>query len=99
RAGIGQAERLVAPLLSAALDNVLRHGDRALTGPVARGDLGTVRKHLAVLAEQAPDVAPAYRALARRTVARSTAAGLLAAPAAAELTELLDDPAEGQQIQ
>lgn len=104
-AGIAQSERLVAPLLSAALDNVLRHGDRALTGPVARGDLGTVRKHLAVLAERAPDVAPGYRALAKRTVARSSAAGLLDASAAAELTELLSDPAdpsdpaEGQQIQ
>ncbi|GAA4551395.1 DUF2520 domain-containing protein [Amycolatopsis samaneae] len=98
-AGIGQSERLVAPLLSAALDNVLRHGDRALTGPVARGDLGTVREHLAVLAGQAPEVAPAYRALARRTVARSVTAGLLSGAAAAELSDLLDDPAEGQQIQ
>ena len=46
RAGVHPAERLVAPLLSAALDNALRHGDRALTGPVARGDAGTVRTHL-----------------------------------------------------
>jgi len=98
-AGIQHAERLVAPLLSAALDNVLRHGDRALTGPVARGDLGTVRKHLAVLADRAPEVAPSYRALAKRTVTRSESAGLLDAAAAAELTDLLDDPAEGQQIQ
>ena len=98
-AGIQNAERLVAPLLSAALDNVLRHGDRALTGPVARGDLGTVRKHLSVLADRAPEVAPSYRALARRTVARSESAGLLDAAVAAELTDLLDDPAEGQQIQ
>jgi predicted short-subunit dehydrogenase-like oxidoreductase (DUF2520 family) len=100
QAGIGQPERLVAPLLSAALDNVLRHGDRALTGPVARGDLGTVRKHLAVLADRAPDVEPAYRALAKRTVARSRMAGLLPDTAAAkELTDLLDEPAEGQQDQ
>ncbi|WP_409494502.1 Rossmann-like and DUF2520 domain-containing protein [Amycolatopsis sp. cmx-11-12] len=104
-AGIAQPERLVAPLLSAALDNVLRHGDRALTGPVARGDLGTVRKHLAVLAERGPDIAPSYRALAKRTLARGDAAGLLDASAAAELAELLSepadpaDPAEGQQNQ
>ncbi|MFE6614314.1 Rossmann-like and DUF2520 domain-containing protein [Amycolatopsis sp. NPDC057786] len=101
-AGIAQPERLVAPLLSAALDNVLRHGDRALTGPVARGDLGTVRKHLAVLAERGPDIAPSYRALAKRTLARGDAAGLLDASAAAELTEILSDPAdpaEGQQNQ
>ncbi|WP_425548739.1 Rossmann-like and DUF2520 domain-containing protein [Amycolatopsis ultiminotia] len=95
-AGIGQPERLVAPLLSAALDNSLRHGDRALTGPVARGDLGTVGKHLDVLSEQAPQVAPAYRALARRTAERSRAAGLLGAAEADALTDLLADPAEGQ---
>ena len=45
------------PLLSAALDNALRHGDRALTGPVARGDAGTVRTHLRVLADADPDLA------------------------------------------
>jgi predicted short-subunit dehydrogenase-like oxidoreductase (DUF2520 family) len=94
--GISQPERLIAPLLSAALDNVLRHGDRALTGPVARGDLGTVRAHLAVLAERAPDVTPSYTVLARRTVARASGSGLLAAAAAEELTALLDKNAEGQ---
>jgi predicted short-subunit dehydrogenase-like oxidoreductase (DUF2520 family) len=94
--GISAPERLIAPLLSAALDNVLRHGDRALTGPVARGDIGTVRAHLTVLEERAPAVAPTYAALARRTVARASGAGLLAPDAAKELTELLDDHAEGQ---
>ncbi|PXY31166.1 glycerol-3-phosphate dehydrogenase [Prauserella muralis] len=92
--GVANAERLLAPLLSAALDNVLRHGDRALTGPVARGDTGTVATHLRVLAEQAPDVAPTYATLARRTVARATGAGLLGAGAAAEITELLDNGRE-----
>ncbi|KAA9154953.1 DUF2520 domain-containing protein [Amycolatopsis acidicola] len=90
-AGIANAERMLGPLLSAALDNALRHGDRALTGPVARGDTGTVRKHLAVLAEAAPEIEPCYSALARRTAARASAAGLLGAEAAAELSELLDE--------
>jgi predicted short-subunit dehydrogenase-like oxidoreductase (DUF2520 family) len=95
--GVSQPERLIAPLLSAALDNVLRHGDRALTGPVARGDLGTVRAHLAVLAERAPEVAPSYTALAKRTAARAAGAGLLSAAAAEELTAFLDDDAEGHE--
>jgi predicted short-subunit dehydrogenase-like oxidoreductase (DUF2520 family) len=77
RAGIKPAERLVAPLLSAALDNALRHGDRALTGPVARGDVGTVRTHLRVLTETDPDLAETYRVLAGRTARRAAAAGLL----------------------
>ncbi|MBK1785197.1 Rossmann-like and DUF2520 domain-containing protein [Prauserella cavernicola] len=92
--GVRNAERLLAPLLSAALDNVLRHGDRALTGPVARGDAGTVAKHLEVLAEQDPEVADTYATLARRTVSRATGAGLLADDAAAELTDLLDNGRE-----
>ena len=73
-AGVHPADRLVAPLLSAALDNALRHGDRALTGPVSRGDVGTIRTHLEVLD---PDLAIAYRALAVRTAYRAAAAGRL----------------------
>ncbi|OZM71020.1 glycerol-3-phosphate dehydrogenase [Amycolatopsis antarctica] len=94
-AGIAHAERVVAPLLSAALDNSLRRGDSALTGPVARGDAGTVREHLRVLAEQAPDVAPAYDALSRRTFARARAAGLLPDAAAADLDALFSSTASG----
>jgi predicted short-subunit dehydrogenase-like oxidoreductase (DUF2520 family) len=77
RAGIIPAERLVAPLLSAALDNALRHGDRALTGPVARGDVDTVRTHLRELGATDPDLAATYRVLAGRTARRAESAGLL----------------------
>lgn len=71
-------ERLLAPLLSAALDNALRHGDRALTGPVARGDAGAVATHLRELAARGPDgVAAGYRAMAGRTVSRARAAHLI----------------------
>jgi predicted short-subunit dehydrogenase-like oxidoreductase (DUF2520 family) len=92
-AGIDAADRLLGPLLSAALDNALRHGDRALTGPVVRGDVGTVRVHVKTLREAEPAALPAYRAMARRTAERAMAAGLLPAPAATELTELLDQEA------
>jgi predicted short-subunit dehydrogenase-like oxidoreductase (DUF2520 family) len=90
-AGVAGGERLLGPLLSAALDNALRHGDRALTGPVSRGDVGTVRKHLAVLADQAPEVLPSYRVLARRTADRAEAAGLLRPEAATEVRTTLEE--------
>ncbi|GGP35797.1 Rossmann-like and DUF2520 domain-containing protein [Saccharothrix coeruleofusca] len=93
RSGIADAERALGPLLSAALDNVLRHGDRALTGPVARGDAGTVAKHLAVLAERAPATLAPYRVLARRTAERAQAAGLLRPELAAEVRTTLEDDA------
>lgn len=91
-AGIKDPERLIAPLLSAALDNALRHGDRALTGPVARGDTGTVRTHLGVLDRADPELAATYRALAGRTAQRARAAGLLAdGPADEVLTTLREE--------
>jgi predicted short-subunit dehydrogenase-like oxidoreductase (DUF2520 family) len=94
KAGVNPAERLLGPLLSAALDNALRHGDRALTGPVARGDVGTLRTHLRVIGESAPEVLPAYRALARRTADRADAAGLLPASGADEVRAVLDEEDE-----
>lgn len=89
--GVANAERLLGPLLSAALDNALRHGDRALTGPVARGDTGTLRKHLGVLAQQAPEILPSYRVLARRTAERAEDSGLLKPEAANDVRTTLED--------
>ncbi|MFF0814601.1 Rossmann-like and DUF2520 domain-containing protein [Rhodococcus sp. NPDC003318] len=63
----GVAERVLAPLLSAALDNALRRGPAALTGPVARGDRAAVATHLRVLGEVDPDLAAGYRALSLRS--------------------------------
>jgi predicted short-subunit dehydrogenase-like oxidoreductase (DUF2520 family) len=78
-AGVAEPARLVAPLLSAALDNVLRLGDAALTGPVSRGDVATVTAHVQTLARRAPDVLPSYLAMARRTAERAHASGRLSA--------------------
>jgi predicted short-subunit dehydrogenase-like oxidoreductase (DUF2520 family) len=90
-AGVGQPERVLDPLLHAALDNTLRLGDAALTGPVSRGDAGTVRRHVEVLSATAPDAAPAYLALAQRTAARALAAGRLRPDEAAVLLEALTE--------
>jgi predicted short-subunit dehydrogenase-like oxidoreductase (DUF2520 family) len=91
RAGVRPADRLVAPLLSAALDNALRHGDRALTGPVARGDVGTVRAHLRELDAVDPDLARTYRVLATRTARRAQRAGLLPGHAADDVRATLEE--------
>jgi predicted short-subunit dehydrogenase-like oxidoreductase (DUF2520 family) len=76
-AGVGEPARLLAPLLSAALDNVLRLGDAALTGPVSRGDVATVATHVDTLGRRAPDMLPAYLAMARRTAERARDSGRL----------------------
>ncbi|HVK26633.1 MAG TPA: DUF2520 domain-containing protein [Actinokineospora sp.] len=92
-ADIATPERLLGPLLSAALDNALRHGDRALTGPVARGDAGTVRTHLRELEALDPELAETYRVLATRTARRAATAGLLPDHAAKDVLTTLEDPA------
>ncbi|MBY8855768.1 DUF2520 domain-containing protein [Nocardia sp. CA2R105] len=71
----GLAERMLAPLASAALENALRRGQAALTGPVARGDADAVAAHLKALAETDPRLAEGYRALSLRTAERVRADG------------------------
>lgn len=93
-AGVQDPQRLIAPLLHAALDNALRLGDGALTGPVARGDAGTVAAHLAQLTGQTPDIRPAYVALARATAERALASGRLTAAGAEALLDILATPKE-----
>jgi predicted short-subunit dehydrogenase-like oxidoreductase (DUF2520 family) len=86
KAGVGQPRKVLDPLLHAALDNALRLGDDALTGPVSRGDAGTVRKHLHRMPAEA---VPAYLALARRTADRAIASGRLRPQDAAQLLDVL----------
>jgi predicted short-subunit dehydrogenase-like oxidoreductase (DUF2520 family) len=88
-AGVDNPTRVLAPLLEAALDNALRLGDAALTGPVSRGDAGTVAGHLATLSRHAPDAVPAYVAMARRTADRALASGRLDPQRAEALLDVL----------
>ncbi|HET8614090.1 MAG TPA: DUF2520 domain-containing protein [Actinomycetales bacterium] len=87
--GVAAPDRVLAPLLSAALDGALRQGDAALTGPVARGDAGTVAAHVRELAGETPDVLPTYVELARATALRALADGRLSAQAAETLLDAL----------
>ncbi|MFI0900744.1 Rossmann-like and DUF2520 domain-containing protein [Streptomyces sp. NPDC020983] len=92
-AGVGEPGRMLGPLLGAALDNALRSGDAALTGPVARGDAGTVAAHLRELRAHAPEDVASYVAMARATADRALANGMLKAESAeALLGALSDDP-------
>ena len=93
-AGIEEPRRVLAPLLGASLDNALRLGDQALTGPVARGDAATVEAHLAVLKNQSELAAASYRALARVTADRAVDAGLLSAALAEALLGVLSEGGE-----
>jgi predicted short-subunit dehydrogenase-like oxidoreductase (DUF2520 family) len=86
QAGAQDPGRVLAPLLTAALDGALRRGDGALTGPVSRGDATTVAAHLEALPD---DARPAYLALARLTADRALASGRLKPGQAEGLLQVL----------
>lgn len=88
-AGVEDPARLIAPLLSASLDNSLRYGDHVLTGPVARGDARTVAAHIEALGEVSAQAQSTYVALARATADRALAAGVLRPEAAESLLDVL----------
>ncbi|MFJ1862532.1 Rossmann-like and DUF2520 domain-containing protein [Streptomyces anulatus] len=91
KAGVAAPDRMLGPLLGAALDNALRSGDAALTGPVARGDAGTVAAHIGELREHAPQAVAGYIEMARATADRALAHGLLKAELAEDLLVVLAD--------
>ncbi len=90
-AGVSEPRAVLGPLVQAALDNALRLGDAALTGPVARGDVGTVSEHLHRLQRLSPEIRATYLALARATATRALDSGRLGAAAAEPLLAALAD--------
>lgn len=89
-AGSHDPSAVLRPLLGAALDNVLTYGDAALTGPIVRGDVETVRAHLRTLAVVSRETLETYVALARATAARAVADGRLERRRAAAIQDALD---------
>ena len=76
----GAGRELLVPLVRAAVENWAAHGpERALTGPVARGDESTVARQRAAVAERTPDLLPLFDALTDAT--RALAARAAGVPA------------------
>jgi predicted short-subunit dehydrogenase-like oxidoreductase (DUF2520 family) len=98
--GVEQPDRLLGPLMRASLENALAAGEGVLTGPVARGDVGTVQAHRGALAAHEADGGPAdiraaYQAMARATAMRALSRGLLNEAQAAAIIQALSNPTEG----
>lgn len=89
-AGASDPAGTLRPLLTAALDNALQHGDAALTGPIVRGDAGTVQAHLEDIAANAPQTLPSYVAMARATLSRAVSDGRLLPIRARKIAALLE---------
>jgi predicted short-subunit dehydrogenase-like oxidoreductase (DUF2520 family) len=91
-AGLDEAGALAiyGPLIEGTLANARALGvAAALTGPITRGDTGTLRDHLAVLRVHAPDVLELYRAAAEREIEIAAARGTLAPERIAALRSTL----------
>ena len=93
-AGLDEAGALAiyVPLIRQALTNAEAMGiGEALTGPFVRGDVGTIRDHLAAMSRLAPGALEMYRATARRELGLAVGRGAIDEAQAAPLRALLDE--------
>ena len=85
-----QATRALIPLLKGTLNNIANIGiPNCLTGPIARGDTGTVQKHLNALEKIAPGLVSTYRELGRQTIPIALAKGRIDETRSKELEKIL----------
>ena len=91
--GIERAEGLKAliPMMRQVSYNLESSGlPGAVAGPYARGDVGTVRKHLEALRSRAPHVLPLYRELALAGLPFAIEKGTLKPETAEEIRDLVE---------
>jgi predicted short-subunit dehydrogenase-like oxidoreductase (DUF2520 family) len=69
-AAAGVSFAAAGPLVAAVVANAVSMGPRdALTGPIVRGDVGTVRAQLAAVEQAVPEILEHFKAMARATAA------------------------------
>jgi predicted short-subunit dehydrogenase-like oxidoreductase (DUF2520 family) len=89
---IDDGAALVGPLVESTWAHVAAMSpEEALTGPAARGDVGTVAAHLETTAAHLPHLLPAYAALTNEMVRLAVRSGHLEADRADRLLDVLHD--------
>ncbi len=82
------------PLIESTLRNLTRFSpENALTGPIKRGDVATVRRHLEYLRRRIPSLVPVYRRLAQHTLRLTS----LSESVARQMHRLLEEEAPRQE--
>lgn len=85
-----KATQALLPLLKGTIHNIETVGiPQCLTGPIARGDTGTIRKHLDALNHKAPQLVATYRELGLQTIPIAVAKGRINNSQAQELEAIL----------
>ncbi|TET17455.1 MAG: DUF2520 domain-containing protein [Dehalococcoidia bacterium] len=88
-----QATQALLPLIRGTIHNIDTAGiPQCLTGPIARGDTGTIRKHLHALQKVAPSLLSTYRELGLQTIPIALAKGRINQHQAEELKAILKQP-------
>ncbi|MDY6847698.1 MAG: Rossmann-like and DUF2520 domain-containing protein [Geoalkalibacter sp.] len=86
------AFRMLTSLMKDTGKNLAALGpENALTGPIARGDVRTVEKHLRALDALPEDIGEIYRALGRKTVELARHKGTLEAEQSRRILKALDE--------
>jgi predicted short-subunit dehydrogenase-like oxidoreductase (DUF2520 family) len=81
----------LAPMMRQVANNLETLGvPGGVAGPYARGDVGTVRKHLEALSLRAPDVLPLYCEMALAAIPFALEKGTIGIDRADEMTELVE---------
>jgi predicted short-subunit dehydrogenase-like oxidoreductase (DUF2520 family) len=85
-----KATQALLPLLRGTIHNIETVGiPQCLTGPIARGDVGTIKKHLDALERATPHLVAAYRELGLQTIPIAVAKGKIDKNQAEELRVIL----------
>jgi len=90
--GMGEKEALRSfwPLVQGTIRNIEEKGtEKSLTGPIARGDIGTIRRHLTVIGEKAPRLLALYREMGLFTADIAVRNSTLSEDRAGEIQSLL----------
>lgn len=88
-----QATQALLPLLRGTIHNIDTVGiPQCLTGPIARGDTGTIKKHLNALQKTAPSMLSTYREIGLQTISIALAKGRINQHQAQELQAILKQP-------
>lgn len=87
-----EALKAVLPLIKGTLANIESMGTtEALTGPIVRGDAGTIKGHIEAMQAKAPELLGLYRELAKQTVAVAVERGGITRQMAEELLNLVEN--------
>lgn len=92
--GVSHPTEVLGPLAAGTIANARAGGGgaRTLTGPVVRGEVATIARHVAALRERAPELLATYELAARSILAAAGWAGRAGSETEASVLELLEAP-------